>query len=328
MLVQDHQHFAKQITIGLLIAFSYATVSLKLPKEVNEAENIIVQIFDYVPFCGNYCYFEIAYLLKIVLYPSLFNMTLNVSRIIDIEPSLEFKMRILGAQKQLTRVFLPLEMLLQKRGEDDKYKEFLTAEIEKEKKEAIVAEERKAEQDKIIADRKALDAEKFDLPEAEKKEEEKEKKDGAAEPKDAVEGGEPKEGDDNQLVTTPDPEEEKKKAEIAAELANFGKANPGTLAAFQYIIWMRIHYTTEFLTKRYNEKNEVIKGRSCIGKCGSMIKTLIIWAVVAVFLIPALVEMYNKVSNNGKSISEQEFETINAKRDSGPMTPEDIAKRA
>lgn len=91
---------------------------------------------------------------------------------------------------------------------------------------------------------------------------------------------------------------------------------------------MRIHYTTEFLTKRMEAKNEVIKGRSCIGKCGSMIKTLIIWAVVAVFLIPALVEMYNKVSNNGKSISEQEFETINAKRDSGPMTPEDIAKRA
>ena len=112
MLVQDHQHFAKQITIGLLIAFSYATVSLKLPKEVNEAENLIIQFFDWVPFCGNYCYFEIAYLLKIVLYPSLFNMTLNVSRIIDIEPSLEFKMRILGAQKQLTRVFLPLEMLI------------------------------------------------------------------------------------------------------------------------------------------------------------------------------------------------------------------------
>ena len=51
MCVQEHQHFAKQLTIGMLIAFSYATVSLKLPKEVNNDENFIIQIFNYVPGC-------------------------------------------------------------------------------------------------------------------------------------------------------------------------------------------------------------------------------------------------------------------------------------
>jgi hypothetical protein len=30
------------MTIGLLIAFSYAAVQLKMPKEVNAAENVVI----------------------------------------------------------------------------------------------------------------------------------------------------------------------------------------------------------------------------------------------------------------------------------------------
>ena len=85
------------MTIGGLIVFSYATVMLKMPKEVNEDENVVIQLVNKLPFLNRYCYFEIGYLLKIVLYPSLFNMTLNISRIIDVEPIIEFKRRILDA---------------------------------------------------------------------------------------------------------------------------------------------------------------------------------------------------------------------------------------
>lgn len=44
-----------------------------------------------------------------------------------------------------------------------------------------------------------------------------------------------------------------------------------------------------------------------------------------------LVETYHKFKNDGQSIRDQEFDTINMsdlKGESGPMKPEDIAKRA
>lgn len=52
---------------------------------------------NYLPFLNRYCYFELGYVLRIVLYPSLFNLTLNISRVIDVEPIIEFKRRILDA---------------------------------------------------------------------------------------------------------------------------------------------------------------------------------------------------------------------------------------
>lgn len=74
------------MTIGILISFIYVTVQLKMPKEVNSDENVVIQTINSLPFLNKYCYFEIAFLLKNMLFSSLFNMTLNISRIVDVEP--------------------------------------------------------------------------------------------------------------------------------------------------------------------------------------------------------------------------------------------------
>lgn len=80
LLIQPHQHFAKQMTIGTLLTFVYCTVMFKMPKEVNQDENIVIQIVNAIPYLNHLCYFEISYILKTVIYPSLFNTVLNVSR--------------------------------------------------------------------------------------------------------------------------------------------------------------------------------------------------------------------------------------------------------
>ena len=167
MLVQQHQQFAKQMTIGLLLVFTYSTVQLKMPKEVNSEENIIIQIVDMLPFLNRFCYFELAYVLKIVLYPSLFNLTLNVSRIIDVEPIIEFKRRILDAQKKLTKSFMPLEMIIKKREGDTEFHEY------RDKEDAAMKEE----MEKAIEKKKAAIQEAKDKLEAAKV---KDKEDAAA----------------------------------------------------------------------------------------------------------------------------------------------------
>lgn len=82
-------------------------------------------------------------------------MTLNISRIIDVEPIIEFKRRILDAQKKLTKSFMPLEMIIQKRHDDKDYQE---------KKEKEDIEERealeKAEEEKALKDGKGGEEEK------------------------------------------------------------------------------------------------------------------------------------------------------------------------
>ena len=123
------------MTVGLLLAFSYAVVMLKMPKEANQEENFVIQIIRYFKYMDRFCYFEVAYLLRVVIYPSLFNMTLNLSRVVDIEPLIEFKKRMLIAQKSLTRTFMPLEMITHRRETDESFKEFLEKEA-KEKEEA------------------------------------------------------------------------------------------------------------------------------------------------------------------------------------------------
>ena len=136
MLVQAHQQFAKQMTIGFLLAFVYMSVSLKMPKEANSDENVVIQAVNALFFFDKYCYFEVAFILKNLVYPSLFNTTLNISRLIDVEPSQEYKRKISEAQKRLTKAFLPLEMIMKRRETDEDYQKHLTKEAEEELKEA------------------------------------------------------------------------------------------------------------------------------------------------------------------------------------------------
>lgn len=121
------------------------------------------------------CYFEISYILKTVMYPSIFNTTLNISRIVDVEPLIEFKKKMLEAQKSLTTTLLPLEMSIKKRLNDEEYKTFMQA--EKDKKQA----EKAKKEEEANAGKPAVegDADKKEEPKADEDEPDKEKEEAA-----------------------------------------------------------------------------------------------------------------------------------------------------
>ena len=83
------------------------------------------------------------------------------------------------------------------------------------------------------------------------------------------------------------------------------------------------------MRKRQEEKNSEKNNRSCFSKCGSLIRTLIVWAVIAAFAIPAFIEIYHKFVDDGESVLDAEYDTVNMKDEyDKPSSPEDIAKRA
>ena len=67
------------------------------------------------------------------------------------------------------------------------------------------------------------------------------------------------------------------------------------------------------MKERFQKKKDVEEGRSCVSKCGTLLKTLIVWAIVAAFMIPMIYELYNKWMNNGKTALIEDFETITTK---------------
>ena len=58
---------------------------------------------------------------------------------------------------------------------------------------------------------------------------------------------------------------------------------------------MRARDTTSYMKERFQKKKEAKEGRSCIAKCGSLLKTLFVYGIVALFLIPIIYETYNKI---------------------------------
>ena len=62
--------------------------------------------------------------------------------------------------------------------------------------------------------------------------------------------------------------------------------------AFRYVVYMRTSFTSKYMTDRFQKKKEIKENRSCLSKCGSMLKTLIVFGVVAGFTIPLLYELY------------------------------------
>ena len=114
--------------------------------------------------------------------------------------------------------------------------------------------------------------------------------------------------DDNQLLegsVNATPNAVQSREEIEKKLARFGKPDKDTFNAYKYVIYKRSRKTVEYMRNLYQKRKEAQDNRSCLGKCGSMIKSLIVYAIVAVILIPALYELYNKAMDNGKSISSQ-----------------------
>ena len=95
------------------------------------------------------------------------------------------------------------------------------------------------------------------------------------------------------------------------------------------MLYKRSQDLISYMKQRQANKAEEKKNRGFVTKCGSLVKTLLVWASVASVGIPALIEMYHKLMGDGQSITEAEYETINMRdMDDKPTTPEDIAKRA
>ena len=66
-----------------------------------------------------------------------------------------------------------------------------------------------------------------------------------------------------------------------------------------------------------------------MAKCGSLLKTLFVYGMVALFLVPVIYETYNKIAT-GKSSADADYELINTRNAAGEretMTPEEMAKR-
>ena len=104
---------------------------------------------------------------------------------------------------------------------------------------------------------------------------------------------------------------EKSKADIDAMLDSFGKADKNILRSYKYVLFRRQTDLVTHLRKRQDTINVVKNNRSCLSKCGSLLKTLIFYCVIAAVLIPALYEITNKFFDTGNAISDQEFETVN-----------------
>ena len=71
------------------------------------------------------------------------------------------------------------------------------------------------------------------------------------------------------------------------------------------------------------KKKEEANKKTCLGKCGSLIKTLFVISVVASMAIPMFVEIYNKLYNKDQSILDAEYDTVSTKS-KDRMTPEEI----
>lgn len=193
-----------------------------------------------------------------------------------------------------------------------------TAAVEADKKDAPGENEAKQEEN-------AVEGNKIETPAAETGEE------GAGTgPGEGTDENKPVGGDDNQLIAPDGAEktEEEKKA-LADKLNSFGKPDPEIFDSYRYVVYLRALYTTNYMTERFTKKKQVEDGRSCIAKCGSLIKTLLIYGVVAAFMIPLIYELYQKLTSNGKSAIfdglDDEIVTTKGKSD---MTPEEIAQHA
>lgn len=63
LFIENHQNFAKQMTISTLILFATISVQLKMPR-LGTTDSQVVQIVNSIPFFDRFCYFELNYLIK------------------------------------------------------------------------------------------------------------------------------------------------------------------------------------------------------------------------------------------------------------------------
>lgn len=121
------------------------------------------------------------------------------------------------------------------------------------------------------------------------------------------------------------------KEDLQKKLDSFGKPDKLTFKAYQYVIFRRANDTIRYIREKMSLEKKAKEGRSCLMKCGSMMKTFMVFAIVAAMVVPGIIETYNKVYKTGNAMSEQEYDTVNMRDGADidrPEKPADIAKRA
>lgn len=108
--VEKHQNFAKQVVISSLLIFASLSFQLKVPKEGDE-ENQVVQWVDRLDFLRGFSYFEISYILRNIIYPSIFQSALHMSRMIDVNPNNTVRTRLQETQKKISRGLILSELI-------------------------------------------------------------------------------------------------------------------------------------------------------------------------------------------------------------------------
>lgn len=108
--VEKYQNFCKKVVIGSLLFFASIAFQLKVPKEGDE-ENSIVGYVNSIGYLKNFTLFELSFLVRNVIYPAIFQMALHMSRMIDVNPNIAIKSKLVATQKKISRGLVLSELI-------------------------------------------------------------------------------------------------------------------------------------------------------------------------------------------------------------------------
>jgi len=83
---------------------------MRVPKEGLE-ENSLIQYVSKMPMLYGFTYFELIYIMKHLIYPSIFSAALWMSRMIDENPNFTVRFKLQEAQKKVSRGLILSELI-------------------------------------------------------------------------------------------------------------------------------------------------------------------------------------------------------------------------
>lgn len=92
-----------------MLSFGFVVFSLKEPVEGDEP-NQVVSFVSSLGLVKDLTLFEVAYILKRVFYPNVFQFSLHVSRVFDNNPDLVLQNKLKGAMNKLRGALLICEL--------------------------------------------------------------------------------------------------------------------------------------------------------------------------------------------------------------------------
>lgn len=128
---------------------------------------------------------------------------------------------------------------------------------------------------------------------------------GAKQVKPNEEGDEKAEADPK--VVEPSSEVELIAPKADVDLSSFGGPDPDFFKAFKWVISRRKAATLAYLTEKELTKQRKEKERSSVAKCGSMVKTLLMYGAVAGVVGPMIYALYKEKMQGAEA---NEFEEM------------------